>query len=184
MPISDAIDATRQRFQAEPGRAQVTVRAEARLDGGTAVSIRTGAHTLAADEPTSMGGGGTAANPVQLVLASLGSCQAITYRYWAELLGVTLDAVSVRVEGEVDVRGFLGFDPDPSPGLASVRCTVVVEGPEEPGRYHQLAEAVDAHCPVLDVFSRPVPVERVLEVAPRPAPPEPAPPQPAPPTGA
>jgi uncharacterized OsmC-like protein len=164
MPLRDAIDATRHRFEAEPARAHVTVRAEARLEGGTEVNIRTGAHTLAADEPASMGGGGTAANPVQLVLASLSSCQAITYRYWAELLGIQLDAVSVRLEGDVDVRGFLGFEPDPSPGLSAVRCTVVVEGPEDPGRYEELAAAVDAHCPVLDVFTRPVPVERRLEV--------------------
>ncbi len=29
-------------------------------------------------------------------------------------------------------------------------------------RYRELAEAVDAHCPVLDLFRNPVPVERTL----------------------
>lgn len=164
MTIRDAIDATRRSVDTDPSRAQVVLRAEARLGGGTEVSIRTGAHTLAADEPASMGGGGGAANPVQLALAALGSCQAITYRYWAELLGVRVDAVTVRVDGDLDVRGFLGFDPEARPGLSAVRFTVTVEGPEEPNRYEELARAVDAHCPVLDVFSHPVPVDRRLEV--------------------
>ena len=35
-----------------------------------------------------------AANPVQYALASLGSCQAITYQFWAEQLGIGFDTLS------------------------------------------------------------------------------------------
>ena len=35
-------------------------------------------------------------------------------------------------------------------------------GPESPGRYAELAAAVDEHCPVLDLFRNPVPVTRTL----------------------
>ena len=37
-------------------------------------------------------------------------------------------------------------------------------GPESAERYRELADAVDAHCPVLDLFSNPTPVERRLAV--------------------
>ena len=165
MTILAAVDATRTALEKDPSRAVVRVRTEARLDAGTEVGVRAGAHTLTVDEPVSVGGTGAGPNPVQLVLASLASCQAITYRYWAELLGIRLDAVTVRVEGDLDMRGFLGFDPDASAGATAVRCTVTVEGPEEPERYEELRRNVDAHCPVLDVFSQPVAVERHLEIA-------------------
>jgi putative redox protein len=35
-------------------------------------------------------------------------------------------------------------------------------GPETSERYRELADAVDAHCPVHDVFSSPTPIERTL----------------------
>jgi uncharacterized OsmC-like protein len=164
MSILAAVDATRTALEKEPGRAVVRLRTEARLEEGTEVAVRAGAHTLTVDEPVSVGGGGAGPNPVQLVLASLASCQAITYRYWAELLGIRLEAVTVRVEGDLDMRGFLGFDPAAPAGASAVQCMVTVEGPEEAGRYEELRRAVDAHCPVLDVFSKPVAVERHLEI--------------------
>ncbi|HEY3240199.1 MAG TPA: OsmC family protein [Acidimicrobiia bacterium] len=166
MTILAAVDATRTALEKEPGRAVVRLRTEARLEEGTAVAVRAGAHTLTVDEPVSVGGTGAGPNPVQLVLASLASCQAITYRYWAEFLGIRLDAITVRVEGDLDIRGFFGLDPDAPPGATAVRCTVTVEGPEEAARYEELRRSVDAHCPVLDVFTKALPVERILEIGP------------------
>jgi putative redox protein len=48
------------------------------------------------------------------------------------------------------------------PGFSAVRVEVSVTGPETRERYTELAAAVDAHCPVLDLFSNPVPVTVAL----------------------
>lgn len=165
MTILAAIDATRRAVESEPARAVVRVRSEAQLGEGAEVAVRSGAHAFTVDEPVSMGGGGAGPNPVQLVLSALASCQAITYRYWSEQLGIRIDGLIVRVEGDVDVRGFLGLAAGVPAGATSVRCVVTIDGPEPPERYEELAEAVDAHCPVLDVFTHTVPVERRLERA-------------------
>jgi putative redox protein len=39
---------------------------------------------------------------------------------------------------------------------------VTVTGPESEERYSDLAAAVDAHCPVLDLFTNQVPVTRMI----------------------
>lgn len=127
---------------------------------GTRVELRAGAFEFAADEPASVGGTGTAANPVQLALAALGSCQAITYRYWAEQLGLKLDAVTISVAADFDTGAFFGFPGSGTPAPSAVRCAVTLEGPESDDRYRELIAAVDEHCPVLDLFTRSVPVER------------------------
>jgi uncharacterized OsmC-like protein len=145
----------------DPGRAVVHLKAEARMGEGTRVELRTGAFEFAADEPASVGGTGTAANPVQLALAALGSCQAITYRYWAEQLEVQLDGVTISVEADFDTGAFFGFPGAVgTPAPSAVRCAVTLEGPENEARYRELIAVVDEHCPVLDLFTRPVPVER------------------------
>lgn len=162
MSLDALIAGTRQAVADNAAKAQVVFSARGTLVGVTEVDVETGAHTFKVDEPPALGGANVAANPVQYALASLGSCQAITYRFWAAHLGVELDSLTVRVEGDLDIRGFFGFDDEVRPGLSAVRVEVTVTGPESEERYAELAAAVDEHCPVLDLFRNPVPVTRVL----------------------
>ena len=162
MSLGSLIADTRKAVDDDPANAQAQFTAQGTLVGVTEVDIRTGEHSFKVDEPAALGGADVAANPVQYALASLGSCQAITYQFWAEQLGIGFDSLSVRVEGDLDIRGFLGFDEGVRPGLSAVRVEVTVTGPESPGRYEELAAAVDRHCPVLDLFANPVPVTRTL----------------------
>jgi hypothetical protein len=39
-----------------------------------------------------------------------------------------------------------------------VRLAITLTGPETEERYQELRAAVDAHCPVLDLFVNPTPV--------------------------
>ena len=165
MSFDTLIASTRKAITDDAAKARVVFTAQGTLVGVTEVDIRTGAHSFKVDEPASVGGADAAANPVQYALASLGSCQAITYRLWAAQLGVTLDSITVRVEGDLDLRGFFGVDDGVRPGLSAVRVEVTVAGPESEERYAELAAAVDAHCPVLDLFQNPVPVSRALRLA-------------------
>jgi uncharacterized OsmC-like protein len=165
MSLTSIIDGTRQAAADNAANVQVTFNAQGALVGVTEVDVKTGTHTVKVDEPAALGGGDVAANPVQFALVSLGSCQAITYRFWAEQLGIAFDSLTVRLEGDLDLRGFFGFDESVRPGFTAVRVDVSITGPESDERYQELGAAVDAHCPVLDLFSNPVPVTRTLNAA-------------------
>src|ERR1700734_1007676 len=121
MSLGSLIEDTRKAIANDPAAGQAEFAAQGTLVGLTEVDIKTGAHTFKVDEPPALGGGDAAANPVQYALASLGSCQAITYQFWAEQLGIGFDSLSVRVEGDLDIRGFFGFDDSVRPGFSAVR---------------------------------------------------------------
>lgn len=154
-----------QAIEADVSAAAVSFDAHATLVGVTEVDIATGGHTFKVDEPEVLGGTNVAANPVQLVLASLGACQAITYQVWAAKLGIALEGVEVRAEGDIDLRGFFGLDDAVRPGFTRIRLFLTVRGPESPARYQQLVDAVNSHCPVLDIVGNPVPIDRDVKFA-------------------
>jgi putative redox protein len=164
MSITAAIEANEQAIGADPGRARVVFRVQGGLVGPTAVDLHARSHELKVDEPASLAGANGAANPVEYALAALASCQAITYRFWAAKLGIELDSVEVAAEGDLDLRGFFGLDAGVRPGFTGIRLDVTPTGPESAERYRELADAVDAHCPVLDLFAGPTPVDRRLAV--------------------
>ncbi|MDA0183145.1 OsmC family protein [Solirubrobacter phytolaccae] len=164
MSVTAAIAANEEAITAEAGNARVVFRTEGALEGPTLVKLVSRNHTIEVDEPDVLAGGDAHANPVEYALASLASCQAITYRFWAAKLGIALDGLEVVAEGDLDLHGFFGLDSDARPGFTGIRLEVTPLGPESPERYQQLADAVDEHCPVLDLFRNPTPVERRLAV--------------------
>lgn len=159
-PLPDVIAAIRE----APQRGLLSVAATGKIHDGIRCHADIRQHQIAIDEPAGLGGTDTAPNPVEVVLGALGTCQAITYRVWAALLGIQLDDVLFETEGDIDLRGFFGLDDTARPGFTGIRHKVILVGPESEDRYRELTEAVDRHCPVLDIVANPVPVDRVVEV--------------------
>lgn len=163
MSLTDVIEGTRQAVTADPKNANVSFAVDNTLVPGTAtvVDVQVRHHSVTVDEPGALGGTDTAANPVEYALASLGSCQVITYQFWAAKLGIPLESVTVHVEGDLDLHGFFGFS-DTRAGFTDVRVRVELSGPASRESYEQLKQEVDAHCPVLDLFRNPTPTATEL----------------------
>lgn len=87
---------------------------------------------------------GDSTAPVEFALAALVSSQLATYRHRADELGIALDDVEIEVEGELDVRGFLGVAEGVRPGLDEVRITVAPQGRAPTGEYVRPLADVDA----------------------------------------
>ena len=145
-----------------PEAAQITFTVGVELAEGYKMDVDIRKHRITVDEPKGFGGTDEGPNPVELVLAALTTCQAITYRLWAIKLGIELASVSVEADGDIDLRGLLGIDDSIRSGYSAVRLRVKLDGPESPERYRELADVVDGHCPVLDFANFAIPVERTI----------------------
>ncbi len=163
MSLLDIISTTTHALSQNPNAAKATFHADHALVGVTEVLVKVGSgHQFTVDEPAALGGQNLGANPVEYALAALGSCQAITYRIWATKLGIQLDKVEVSIDGDIDLRGFFGVDEKVRPGFGAIRVSVKLSGNESQARYAELSDAVNAHCPVLDLFANQVPIEHHL----------------------
>lgn len=161
--LGEAIAAIQDSYRQEPDKALATFRSSSELVDGFRSDVTIREHRVVVDEPPALGGTDAGPNPVELLLAALGACQEITYKAYATAMGIPLDSVSVTLEGDVDLRGFFGVDDSVRAGYRSIRGTVQLESEAPAADLERLKAAVDAHCPLLDVLSTPVPV--TLELA-------------------
>ena len=73
--------------------------------------------------------------------------------------GIPLDDVSVKLEGELDLRGFFGASSGVRPGFQKITGSVSFDSTASAEDLERLKQVVDAHCPVLDLFSNATPVQ-------------------------
>lgn len=163
--LKTILDRTASAIAGDPSLAAARLSAGCDLVGVTEVDVRLGNEVIKADQPPALGGNDAGPKPVEFALAALGSCQAMTYRFWSEKLGIRIDGIRVDVEGDLDVRGILGLRDEVRPGFGAVRVNVQISGPEPHQRYEELQRAVNGHCPVLDVFTTPVPVATTMSAS-------------------
>jgi len=109
------------------------------------------------------GGTNAGVNPLDLFLASIGSCQEITYKAYAAAMNIPLEKVAVAMSGDVDLAGFLMVNPDAKRGFSVIRGTVTVTSSATQEQLDHLKAAVDAHCPMSDTVGTSVPLTLELE---------------------
>lgn len=121
---------------------------------GTEDTTRVEPFVLDADEPPVLLGKDHGANPAEFVLHALASCLTTSMVYHAAAQGITIDSVESRLEGNLDLRGFLGLSNKVRPGYKDLRVhfTVKSDAPAE-----TLKELMK-HSPVFDIVTNPVPV--------------------------
>lgn len=156
--LVDAGTSWATRIAESPASAQLTYRVNGAAVGSVATAVTAGKHAFLVDEPDALAGDDVAASPVEIALGALISCQVVVYRLYAQALGIRVDDIDIRAEGDLDARRLFGIDESVRPGFSDVRLAITITGPETDARYQQLREAVDAHCPVLDLFANPTPV--------------------------
>lgn len=117
-------------------------------------TTRTQPFVLDADEPPVLLGEDQGANPVEFVLHALASCLTTSMVYHAAARGIKIEAIESRLEGNLDLRGFLGLSKDVRPGYENLRVHFTVKTNAPPETLRELAQ----YSPVRDIIANPVPV--------------------------
>lgn len=110
------------------------------------------------DEPPLLLGTDKGANPVECALAALAGCLTTTLVYFAAAHGVELNEVRSKIEGDTDLRGFLGLDENIRMGCENIRIAFEIESNAPREKIEELVELAQNRSGVFDMFVNKVPV--------------------------
>lgn len=141
-----------------------TARIGSFLHAGAEDETRTAGFTLEGDEPPVLLGRNLGANAVELLLSALGFCYSVGYVANAAARGIQIEEMSYDIEGDIDLRHFLGISEDERPGLTEIRARARVRAPGATrAQLEELCTYVQETSPVRDVLANGVPVRTSLE---------------------
>ena len=108
--------------------------------------------TYPMDEPPVLLGGDKGPNPVEYAIASMLGCMTNTMAYHAAARGIEIESIESKVEGDIDLHGFLQLDPKVRSGYQEIRVKFRVKSNGDPELLKKLAQK----SPVYDTIANPV----------------------------
>lgn len=118
---------------------------------------------LDADEPSVMLGTDNAPTPVEYLLHALAACVTTSLVYDAAAKGIKIEELESRVEGDIDLHGFLGLDENAPCGYKNIRITFKIKAGAPEEELEELCQMGPAFSSVFDTITRGVNVEVRLD---------------------
>lgn len=159
-------------IKSDPGMAKCRFRAQNRwVNGGENRTMihdffgarQTIAHEkdyrLVADEPPLLLGKDKGPNPVEYVLTALAGCLTSSLVYHAAAQGITIDEVESELEGDLDLRGFLGLSDKVRNGYENIRVKFRIKADAPQAKLDELVKLAQQRSPVFDIVTQPVTVK-------------------------
>ncbi|MDH4086352.1 MAG: OsmC family protein [Nitrospira sp.] len=122
-------------------------------------TTRTKPFVLDADEPQVLLGKDQGANPVEFVLHALAACLTTSLVYHAASRGIHIESIESKLEGDLDLQGFLGLSDQVRRGYKQIRASFTVKSDASAKDLEELTK----FSPVFDIVSNPVPVSIHIE---------------------
>ncbi len=126
---------------------------------GAGQELRHEAPTVAdADHPAVLVGADNGPTPVEFLLQGLAACLTAGIGNIASVRGVKLESVESMVEGDINLLGLLGLDPEVRNGFSGIRARFKIRGDAEPEKLARIVEQSRARSAVYDVLTNGCPV--------------------------
>jgi uncharacterized OsmC-like protein len=101
--------------------------------------------------------------PVELLLVSLASCLTAGVAAVAQNREIQLRSVTATLEGDMDVRGILGCDPEVRNGFSQIRVNYKVDADASPDDIKALVAQSQKRSAVYDIVTNPTRVTVEVE---------------------
>jgi uncharacterized OsmC-like protein len=115
---------------------------------------------LDADEPPMLAGEDLGPNPVEHLLNALSACLTTSLIYHAAIRGIRIDELESELEGDIDLRGFLGLTNEVRKGYENIRVNFKVKTDE---KNMEKLKALSKLSPVFDVTTHGTNVDIQIE---------------------
>src|SRR5271157_1049454 len=150
-------------LKADPVKAQVKFQAETKWINCAYSKTKIRNFTVEGDEPISYLGSNRVPNPVETILAALGSCLVIGFAYNAAARGINLESLDISLEGNLDLQGFLGISDNVRPGYQNIKIACKVKSDASWDKLEELFKHVQRTSPALDIIRNAEPITITIE---------------------
>ncbi|MBT3778073.1 MAG: OsmC family protein [Flavobacteriaceae bacterium] len=145
-----AYNDTKEAIKKDPSKGKGEFKTVTIWKDGALAETTARSFTIKTDEPTPLGGGDTAIDPMELLLGALGSCLTIGWITQANLKRIKYKNLKIEVTAPFDLQGYLALDKNVRPGFSELKYQVQVETDAEKEILEEIRKASEKLSPMFD----------------------------------
>jgi uncharacterized OsmC-like protein len=142
----------KERYDADPTTARITLEADGTLDEDIACSVQTGRALTRAGLHPGTGGDGTLACSGDMLLQALVACAGVTMRSLTTSMGLEVEG-SIHAEGDLDWRGTMSVDKQAPVGFKEIRLRFELRSDASDEELETLQRLTERYCVVFQTLA-------------------------------
>ena len=159
----DTFDQTKEAIRNDPKLGQGTFTTVTEWVDGSLARTTARSFSIETDEPTPLGGTDKAIDPMELLLAAVGTCLQIGWVTHANRRGIDFRSLRIETRGDYDLQGYLGLDLNVPPGYLNITYTVEVDTDADPAILEEIRAAAERGSPVTQNVLQGTPIQSEIK---------------------
>ncbi|MCA1842563.1 MAG: OsmC family protein [Actinobacteria bacterium] len=159
----DTFNQTKDAIANDPKLGQGSFVAVTEWTDGSQARTTARSFTIETDEPAPLGGTDKAIDPMELLLAAVGTCLQIGWVTHANKRGVDFRSLRIETKGDYDLSGYLGIDPQIPPGYLNITYSVEVDTDADPAILEEIRAAAEKGSPVTQNVLQGTPIQSEIK---------------------
>ncbi len=155
----DTFEQTKEAIRNDPNLGKGTFSAVTEWMDGSLARTTARSFTIETDEPTPLGGTDKAIDPMELLLAAVGTCLQIGWVTHANRRRVDFRSLRIETRGDYDLSGYLAIDKSIPPGFLNISYTVEVDTDADPAILEEIRAAAENGSPVTQNVLKGTPIQ-------------------------
>lgn len=136
------------------------------LSEGMQCKVTMGAskHEVIIDAPAGLDGTDQGASPLLAILGSIGACIIAVTRFWALIMDIKIESMTVNSRGHINLAAIFGLDDEMLSGYDKLEPVVRIKADAPKEKVEEMMEKVFSHCPVITNFNGASPIKPKLQI--------------------
>jgi len=155
----DTFEQTKEAIRNDPNLGKGAFTAVTEWVDGSVARTTARSFTIETDEPAPLGGTDKAIDPMELLLAAVGTCLQIGWVTHANRRGVDFRSLRIETRGDYDLSGYLALDKSIPPGFLNISYTVEVDTDADQAVLDEIRAAAENGSPVTQNVLRGTPIQ-------------------------
>lgn len=139
--------------------ADLKIGVEGQAESQTRLNVKARNFSIIIDEPPSLGGHDSGANPVEYLLASYAGCVNVMAYLIAAEMNIKLDKLTIKVDGNLNPDRLFGKSYEERAGFKQISLQIKPVTSASPELLAKWVKEIKNRCPINDNLLNPTPVE-------------------------